>query len=267
MTSSQASVASSSTWSSRFPPRRPRLDLFNFLGGGGGGQGLHVPRKHREPLPSNSDGGSPVLTSMQRLASTRQQNRSTSTVDFGVVERTLRDNRKASAPVKSNVVNQQLLASLTSGGMPDATRLKLGSYLPCKSIGTPDHSGWAHRARCTFENEASKKWKKRWLVLKREFLFIYRSPEVSICGILYVGMGTLLVLWLQDTKAEGIIWLPSYKVCPTGPEYKTKKRKYVFWLPFGRGSPQEASVSSVFKLESTRSAFYFYCYHRQDMYQ
>lgn len=163
------------------------MDLLNLIGGASVGQVLNVsPKKRKEVLPSNNDCGSPVLTGIHRLTSTRQQ-RSTSTVDSSNVERTLWDNRKASAPVKSNLLDQQLLASLSATGIPDATRLKLLCYLPCKNIGEPEHSGWVHRARCAFENDTTKKWKKRWLVLKREYLLIYKSSEVRflLFGIWY----------------------------------------------------------------------------------
>lgn len=71
--------------------------------------------------------------------------------------------------------------------------------ISCKDLGSGLCKGWLMKKR---EGAKRKTWVKRWFVLSRRSLFYYKTEE--------------------DVKAEGVIYLPGFKISPA-PEIKNKK--------------------------------------------
>ncbi|KAK3609147.1 hypothetical protein CHS0354_032674 [Potamilus streckersoni] len=81
---------------------------------------------------------------------------------------------------------------------------KVDRRISCKDLGKGDCEGWLLKHRDKGGGRLSKKWKKRWFVLKHYDLFYYKQQE--------------------DQKAEGVIHLPAFQVSPVNAsELRTKK--------------------------------------------
>ncbi|KAL3884157.1 hypothetical protein ACJMK2_030377 [Sinanodonta woodiana] len=82
--------------------------------------------------------------------------------------------------------------------------MPLDRRISCKDLGKGDCEGWLFKHRDKGGGRLSKKWKKRWFVLKHYDLFYYKQQE--------------------DQKAEGVIHLPAFQVSPVNAtELRTKK--------------------------------------------
>ncbi|KRY40940.1 Beta-mannosidase [Trichinella spiralis] len=88
--------------------------------------------------------------------------------------------------------------------------------------------GWVYQARCEGirTRHSIHRWVKRWLVLKGVFLYIYVDAE--------------------SFQPDLVIKLSKCKICPPGPEMKTRKK-------------------NVFKIQNEDMILYFKCEHYHEM--
>ncbi|KRZ32963.1 Beta-mannosidase [Trichinella pseudospiralis] len=88
--------------------------------------------------------------------------------------------------------------------------------------------GWVYQARCEGirTRHSIHRWVKRWLVLKGVFLYIYTDAE--------------------SFQPDLVIKLSKCKICPPGPEMKTRKK-------------------NVFKIQNEDMILYFKCEHYHEM--
>ncbi|XP_059172156.1 uncharacterized protein LOC131953141 isoform X1 [Physella acuta] len=84
---------------------------------------------------------------------------------------------------------------------PPPSKRKLDRRVSCKDLGKGDCEGWLYK-RKQKSGTLSKRWDKRWCVLKMNNLFYYKNKD--------------------DEKAEGVIHLPAFQVSPAN-NLKTKK--------------------------------------------
>ncbi|VDP06286.1 unnamed protein product [Soboliphyme baturini] len=97
--------------------------------------------------------------------------------------------------------------------------------IPCRSLGSTDHSGWVHVSMAP-HRVFSHHWTKRYIVLKERCVYIYTSPE--------------------DSKALNVVSLTGLTVSPSGPDFITTK-------------------PNVFVVKGVACQIYFSCEHAQDM--